>query len=362
MQFDYFSRALTNSSMYFEIVLAILLVWIFIYWVKNYKFFAWRFFALAFWVFAFEWITWALWINSNLWQYAYLHNDISWVMTLTWTSLIFISKFIYDKYRKSIPCILKFTKLKNIKNFKLLKEFIFVTIFSSILWLLLIILLKSIWVFSYSPEMLEVVNSWTIIFWRPLEALVYFPVFIFTVYSFYKYWELAIYNKSVFNTYSISIWKDVSISIIVIFLIWYLINPLLNFPNFFAYFSLTLAFLLVLLFTNLLISIVKDTPLFIRFISGSFIFTTIWTFIISLYVKYWIISFSDSIKNTYTDKTFTIPYTEITDVEWVWLLLFSYLMIAVVKYFKVITDNKEIKLVDKKITFKWYKSLFTNQK
>jgi hypothetical protein len=53
-------------------------------------------------------------------------------MTLTWASIIMFFKIIFDKFNKNLPCILEKTKLKNSKNFRLIKEFVFVTIFSSI--------------------------------------------------------------------------------------------------------------------------------------------------------------------------------------------------------------------------------------
>ncbi len=361
--YDYFNPELTNSVMYFEIFLVIFLVWLFIFWIKNYKFFAWKFFALSFWVFAFEWITGSLWINEHLWNYAYIHNDISWVMTLTWASIIMFSKFIFDKFWEKIPCILKYTKLKKSKNFKLIKEFIFVTIFSSILWLLLLTYLKNIWVFSYWKEILEIVKSWITVFWRPLEAIVYFPVFIFIVFSFYKYWELAMQDKNLFNDYKINFSKDILISVIVIFLIWYLMHPVFIVKNIFIYILLLVWFIINLLITWVIISKFVELSLFVRFISGTFIFTTIWSFILSFFVKYWYLDFSQSIKNTYTVNTIQMPLVNwITDVEWWGILLFSYLMVAIIKYFKIITDNKEIKISNKNMTFKGFKSLFINQK
>jgi len=360
--YDYFSWQLTTWAMYFEIALAVFLIFLFVFWIKNYKFFIWRFFALAFWVFAFEWLTWALWINSNLWSYAYIHNDISWIMTLTWASLIMFSKFIFDKFKKKIPCIFNNTKVSKMKNYSILKEFIFVTIFSSIFWLLLVIYLKYIWVFAYSPEMQDIVKSWITIFGRPLEAIIYFPVFIFTVFSFYKYWELAMYNKDLFNSYNIKFGKDILISVIVISLIWYLIHPILLVNNMFIYILLLVWFIINLLLTWFVISKFNETSLFVRFISWTFIFTSIGSIILSLFVWAGLIEFSQSILNTYTDKTITLPYLKITDVEFIWILLFSYLIVSIIKYFKVITDNKEMKLKDNKMTFKWFKSLFTNIK
>lgn len=347
MKFDYFSPELTTGSIYFEIWLLVFLIAILIYWFKNYRFFLWRFFALVFWVFCFESLTWALWINSNLWNYAYVHNDISWIMPFAWASIIIFFKFIFDKF-----CA----------KWNILREFIFVILNSSIFWLLFLIYLKTIWVFSYSLEMQEIIKSWITIFWRPLEAIIYFPTFIFVVFSFYKYWELAMFDKKLFQNYKINFWKDIIIAILSITLIWYLMHPLLITDNILNYFYLIFSFIIVLVITNIVVNLWKDFPLFIRFLAGSTIFTIFWTIVFNFFVSNKLIILSKSILNTYTSKTVKIPYMEITDVEWAWIFVFSYLVIAIVKYFKVINENENIVLDEKNMTFKGWKSLINNEK
>ncbi|MDQ7023002.1 MAG: hypothetical protein Q9M97_05750 [Candidatus Gracilibacteria bacterium] len=257
----------------------------------------------------------------------------------------------------------KIYKIKKSKNFKLIKEFVFVTILSSILGLLLLIYLKNIGVFSYGKEMQEVINSGITVFGRPLEAIIYFPVFVFTTFSFYKYWELAMQDKKLFDDYKINFSKDILISLIIISLIGYLIHPILLVENIFIYILLLIGFVINLIITGGIISKFIDLTLFMRFISGTFIFTTIGSFILSFFVKYGYINFSESIKDTYTVNTIQMPLANgITDVEVLRVLLFSYLMVAIIKYFKIITDNKEIKISNKNMTFKGFKSLFINKK
>ena len=361
VEFDYFSKELTTAAMQFEIGLAIVLLWIMIYGILNYRFFVWKFLALAFWVFFFEWLTWALWINSNLWQSAYIHNDLSWVLTLAWASIIMTVKFVYDKIHSKTPCALALTPLKKSKHFGLIREFTMITVISSILWWLFVIYLKAIWVFSYSPEMQKVIDSWMSVFGRPLEAVIYLPVFMFTVYSFFKYWELAMQNKQLFINYSVNLKKDLIISAIVIALIGYLMHPLLIITSLWAYIILFIGYIINLYLTNLLISKIDYTSLFMRFVAWTFVFTTITTIGFSFFVWFWLIEISQSIKDTYTINTIQIPYLSITDVEWAWIYLFSFLMIAMIKYFKVIANNKTIPIDDSTMTFKWYKSLFTNK-
>lgn len=313
------------------------------YWLRNYRFFLWRFFALLFWVLCFESLTWALWINNNLWSYSYIYNDVSWIMTLTWSSMIMLFKFIFDRF-----C----------QKWNLLREFLFVIIFSSITGLSLLIYLKNIWVFSYSSEMQQIVSSWFTIFWRPLEALLYFPVFIFTVYSFYKYWELAMYNKNLFKSYKINYWKDLIIGGITIALIWYLMHPLLETNNVLNYLFLLFSLILILIVTNYVINVWRNLHLFIRFLLGSFVYA-IWSLIVlQLFLSNKLISFSQSILNTFAWETPSIEYITIADVGWGWVLVLAYFIISIVKYFKIVSLNKDIVLDEKRMTFKGWESFY----
>ena len=344
MNFSYFSRELTPSVMNFEIVMWILLLGVLWYGISQYRFFLWRFFALVLWVFCFEWLTWALWNNSHLWVYAYIHNDVSWVLTLTWATFIFIVKFAYDKY----------TQHKTV-----MKEFFTVVLGSSALIATVLAILKEIDVFSYSSATLPLIQKSILIFWRPLEAVIYIPVFIFTVYAFYKYWELAMYDKSLFSKYTISPKKDIFISAITILLIWYLMHPLLE-TSIVSSFLLVFLYIIGLILTSFMVNSIKDAPLFQRYMGGMFIFSVFAMVVMSLMIENSMITLAQSVRDTYTANTISIPWFAFTDVEFVGIVLFSCLMLAMVKYFKVITDNKDIKLDEKKMTFRGWRSLFKN--
>ena len=341
MTFSYFSPELIPSAWYFEIVMWILLIGVLWYGVSHYRFFLWRFFALAFWVFCFEWLTWALWNNAHLGNYAYIHNDVSWVLTLTWSICIFIAKFSYDK---------------GIQYKTLLKEFLIVTLGSSVLMSFVLMFLRDIGVFSYSSALLPLVQNGVLIFGRPLEAIVYIPVFVFTVYSFYKYWELAMYDKSLFANYTISLKKDIIISAITILLIWYLMHPLLE-TSIVSSFLLVFLYVVGLILTSFIVNSIKGAPLFQRYMGGMFIFSVFAMVVTSLMMTNWMITLAQSVRDTHTINTIVIPWFAFTDVEFVGIVLFSCLMIAMVKYFKIITDNKAILLDEKKMTFRWWRSL-----
>lgn len=341
MLFSYFSRELTQQALVFEIFAGISLLCIIYYGVKHYRFFFWRFFALAFGVFCFEGLTWAMWNNAHLGNLAYIHNDVSWVMTLIWTGLIFLNKFLYESICQSKT---------------LIKEFAYVTLGSSILWWITLTILKMIDIFSYSITMESYVSSSVNIFWIPVEAIIYFPVFIFTSYTFYKYWELAMYDRHLFSHYSISLKKDIVISACTILLIGYLMHPLLQ-MTLWSTFVLVIVYLVGLMFTSFMVGQIKDVPLFQRYIAGIFVLSMFGMIIVSLMMDHSMISLSQSIKDTHTVNTVLVPWLSISDVEFVGIVLFSCLLIAIVRYFKIVTDNSNIKLDDKKMTFQGWKSL-----
>ena len=341
MLFSYFSRELTQQALVFEIFAGISLLCIIYYGVKHYRFFFWRFFALALGVFCFEGLTWAMWNNAHLGNLAYIHNDISWVMTLIWTGLIFLNKFLYDATCRSKT---------------LIKEFSYITLGTSMFAWVTLWILKTIGVFSYSTTMDSYASSAGSLFGIPLEAMLYLPVFIFTSYTFYKYWELAMYHRHLFSHYSVSLKKDIVISACTILLIGYLMHPLLQ-MTLWSTFVLVIAYLVGLTLTSLMVGQIKDIPLFQRYIAGIFVLSMFGMIIVSLMMDHSMISLSQSIKDTHTVNTVLVPWLSISDVEFVGIILFSCLLIAIVRYFKIVTDNSNIKLDDKKITFQGWKSL-----
>lgn len=340
---NYFDPSLTTQSIVYEIWLFIFLIWIFVYWIKNYRFFVWRFIALVFWVFFFELLTSSFWQIEHLWKYSYINWDVSIIMTLSWVSLIFFARFIYDVY---------------VKKQNIFKEILSVVILASIFWLINLILLKSLWIFSYSTLTQELVLNWITVFNRPLEAIIYFPVFIFISYSFFKYFEIAIYNKYIFDNYKINFKKDIFITIINILLIWYLLHPMMIFSQNIYFILLIICVIFWLFLTNIIISKSKKMPLFIKFLWAGSLFSMYLSVIISYFLWKDLLKFHEITKNTYTSLTFTMPNLNFTDAEFVWIFIFSYLLIATTKFIKIITDNKNLELDDWNMTFRWWKSLF----
>lgn len=344
MQFSYFSPALTSAAIVFEVFVGLLTLLIVLYGTTHYRFFLWRFFALVFGVFCFEWLTGAIWNISWLGSYAYIYGDISWVMTLAWSSILFGIKFMHDTL---------------VKNKNLLKEFLYIVLWGSILLGLLIIILKDAWIFSYSKTMQETLSTAPMIFGRPLESLLYIPTFIFTVYSFYKYWELAMYDKRLFSDYTIHPGKDILVAWVIVCLIWYLMHPLLEMTLGWTILMI-IGYIAWLIIVSYIINSIRDYPLFQRNIWGVFLFSVWGVWLLNSMIGLWFVGISESVKDTYAVETFQIPWLNITDVEFIGVILFSCLLIAVIKYFKIVTTNRLPLLDDAKMTFHGFGSLFKN--
>lgn len=126
----------------------------------------------------FELFTAPMWNNDRMGALAYIYLDISWILSLGWSSLILYVTFLVDHY---------FTKRSQLYRF---------------MWYL-IVLMPMVLVFesatikigirSYAPEVLSVINGKYIPFLGvPVAALYYMPVFMTLVISFYKYWNLML--------------------------------------------------------------------------------------------------------------------------------------------------------------------------
>ena len=124
----------------------------------------------------FEYFTQPLWLNVNLERWAYLYLDVSWIITLGWTTIILVSMTIIDIY---------FPKDSELERF--LFYFIPITIIgiiaeASVLYL---------GIRKYPQAVLETLSGKTLLGIVPIEALYYIPVFMALVISFARYWEIS---------------------------------------------------------------------------------------------------------------------------------------------------------------------------
>lgn len=132
-------------------------------------------------VFLFELFTAPMWNNDHLGKLAYIYIDVSWVLTIGWTTLFYYIVFVVDYYGK--------------KRSQLDRFIWYVMLLTPIVLLFESAVVK-LGVRSYAPEVYEAAGRATIPFLDiPLAGLYYIPVFITLVISFFKYWSLYLDKK-----------------------------------------------------------------------------------------------------------------------------------------------------------------------
>jgi len=135
-----------------------------------------RYILIALGVLIFEFFTQPLWNNQGLDFWAYIYQDVSWILTLGWSSIIILSMFIVDKY----------FKMKETKKF-----FLYLLI-SGIISIFAEALVLYLGIRQYSPEIYATMSKIYIpVLNVPIETLYYIPVFIALVIGFARYFEMS---------------------------------------------------------------------------------------------------------------------------------------------------------------------------
>jgi len=127
-------------------------------------------------IFLFELFTSPMWHNEHLGRWAYVYCDVSWVLTLGWTTLLCGVVISVDRWWS------QWSQLKR---------------FAACLGILLVlttaaeIAVVALGIRRYSPEVLAAVSGISLL-GVPLEILYYVPVFNSLVIAFYKFWNFVI--------------------------------------------------------------------------------------------------------------------------------------------------------------------------
>ena len=127
-------------------------------------------------VLLFEYFTQPLWLNVNLEKWAYLYLDVSWIITVGWTTIILVSMSIVDLY---------FSKESELERFLF---YFFPICFIGVLSEATVLYLG---IRKYPAEIVQTLSGHTILGIVPVEALYYIPVFMALVISFSRYWEIS---------------------------------------------------------------------------------------------------------------------------------------------------------------------------
>ncbi len=319
-----FDSTLSSFWLFLNILAAFFLIsmlWYAIYYKDKKNIIS--FFITFVWISAFELLTWALWKVQYLWNRAYWFWDISRILAIVRTWVLYRSDYIIQKTQSH----------QAIKT---------ISITSVIIWL--IVLWANIYgVISYEPETLASIDY--MIWAFPINALYYIPIRIFITYSFKKYFDQAIFNNY-HGTQSIVSIQNFLIVFVSVFCVELLIEPTLIIKNLpsrsFIYkdvsFLLTLSWTLIIAITAFLTNkFFNWFDLFIKFSYAIFWSTILWFLFLSFLIQNHIIWFSKSVLQTHTLNSLYLGNTWLTTMTFISMILFFMLIIPTSKYR---TNNK----------------------
>jgi hypothetical protein len=169
-----------------------------------------RFGIMAVGVLLFEMFTAPMWHNHRMGEWAYLYHDVSWILTIGWTSLILTTVLVVDKLLPQIREPQRFM------------------IYLGTLILLIVpleVLTVNVNLRGYSPEVNKVLSGISI-FRVPIEIFYYTPVFTGLIISFYKYWSFVIDDVPLVPVKRRKWLRDIIIAFAGIFLFEVMVEPM----------------------------------------------------------------------------------------------------------------------------------------
>ena len=141
-----------------------------------------RFLIMAIGVLIFEFFTGPMWNNFKMGPWAYLYRDVSWVLTLAWSTMILSTIVIVD---------LALPRVREWQRF---------VAYLAILTALVVVLERvvvGLGIRSYTPEVIAVLEgSYIPVLDVPYHLFYYVPIFMSLVIGFYKYWNIVMDRES----------------------------------------------------------------------------------------------------------------------------------------------------------------------
>ena len=207
-----FDKVAGTSIVYFEIFIFVMAILSLFFLSKLTNRILLRFIVIAIGIFIFEFFTAPMWHNFRLGEWAYVYRDVSWVLTIGWTTFILVPVVLIDKY------------LPDAKEWK---KFILYLLFVFVLALWGEKSVVALGIRSYGPESMEVIkNNFVPWFNIPWAAMYYIPVFMTLVIGFYKYFSLLIDKKLLMPMRKLRWGRDLIIVLLAVILFEIMIEPM----------------------------------------------------------------------------------------------------------------------------------------
>ncbi|MGB0560906.1 MAG: hypothetical protein ACPGVO_03780 [Spirulinaceae cyanobacterium] len=291
-----------------------------------------RFLILAGAVLLFELFTAPMWRNEKLGVWAYLYQDVSWVLTIGWTSLILTVVAVCDRL---------LTQWKEWQRFPVYLGILTIAV------TLLEILVVNLGIRSYAPEVLASMTPFNLLGVPILDVFYYTPVFMGLVISFYKYWMFIVEDEPLVPSKNRKWLRSIFIAFLAVFLFEVMIQPMVEnqgFPQWsYVFFDISIILLAAWVLMIGITAVVIDR-LFLHFpVVYRFVLAMGLAGAIAWPTEAWLIAhdyriYGESATHNFTG--FTTPLLG-TPIEIAFAIpCYMALVIAFIRYWETVLDNR----------------------
>jgi hypothetical protein len=172
--------------------------------------FGWHILAMAVGVLIFEMFTGPMWLNERLGRFAYVYTDVSWILSIGWTTMILGVVLLVDRWKSGWSAAKRFALyLAGLLPLVLVAE----------------VVLVNLGIRSYAAEVLEATSGVRVLD-VPIEVLYYVPVFSALVITFYKYWSFVIEGTPLVPSKKRRWLRGLALAFVAVFLFELMVEPM----------------------------------------------------------------------------------------------------------------------------------------
>jgi len=281
-------------------------------------------------VLIFEIFTAPLWVNDNLGRWAYVYQDVSWILTIGWTAMILYVIVMVDHWLPDWKAPWRFATYLGVL-------LVLVTIAEMVV--------VGLGIRKYAPEVIESVSGINLL-GVPIEILFYVPVFTALVIAFYKYWSFVLDDAVLIPMKRRKWGRGIVLGFIAVFMFELVIEPMVENRKFPAWSNIyhDVSFIMTGIWVLLIgvAAVVVDRfvigyPVWLRFLAAVMIIAAL-----VLPIESWMIIngyrvYGESAVANFTG--FTTPITGVA-VEVAFAIPFYLtLIISFIRYWEIVLDN-----------------------
>ena len=282
-------------------------------------------------LFIHQFFTGPMWQNLHLGWWAYVFQQVSWISTLAWASMIMWTLTLVDRGLAGWPDWKRF--------------FVYLAALTPAALAYEALLLK-LGVSGYSPEVRAALSGWTLL-GAPVETFVYVPVFMALVVAFAKYWTFFVLGKPVIPLPRRPWLRSFLVTLAAVLIFEVTVEPMVQnvgFPQWsYVFHDITLVLTGAwIVLTWLAINMVDK--FFIHFsLRGKFFSYLAIVFVGVLPAEVWLMRTGHRVYGPSTVAAFTgltVPFTSVPVEVAFGVPLYFALILSFVKYWEIILDNR----------------------